>query len=106
MLSYNTANSLKTLEKYLEVVIDSLKPKRTIPSQLLTVNDGRTRPSSALNLLSLAPQMFRNQRLVSKSARVLSAKGEDTAELRVVYSRLVEQILLLADQVQPYAKRE
>ncbi|MCJ1475512.1 snoRNA-binding rRNA-processing protein utp10 [Lambiella insularis] len=100
---YDALILLKTLEKYLDVIIDSLKPKATISSYFLTFSDGRTRPSIALNLLSLPPQIFRTQRLLSKSARVLAKKDKEADQLRLIYSRLVEQTLLLADQVQPYA---
>ena len=93
------------MEKYLEVVLDALKPKPTVSIHFLNFSDGRSRASTALNLLSLPPNIFRAPRLISKSARLLSNKGEDAVQLRQMYSHLVEDTLLLAEQVEPYKKR-
>ena len=94
------------MDKYLEVVLDCLKPKPTVSIHLLTFSDGPTRASTALNLLSLPPNIFCAQRLVSKSARLLSINGDSAEKIRQIYSHLVEETLLLAEQVQPYKKRE
>ncbi|MCJ1402119.1 snoRNA-binding rRNA-processing protein utp10 [Xylographa trunciseda] len=101
---YSPLMQLKTMEKYLGVILDSLKPKPTVSNNFLTFNDGRTRASTALNLLSLPPNIFRAQRLISRSARLLSKKNEDAEQFRQIYARLVEDTLLLAEQVQPYKK--
>ncbi|MCJ1284859.1 snoRNA-binding rRNA-processing protein utp10 [Xylographa opegraphella] len=101
---YSPLIQLKTMEKYLEVVLDSLKPKPTVSSHFLTFGDGRTRTSTAMNLLSLPPNIFRAPRLISRSARLLSDKSDDVVQLRQIYSNLVEATLLLAEQVRPYTK--
>lgn len=99
---------MQTVDKYLEVALDSLKPKPTYSSHLLGFNNGRTPASSVLNLLSLPPHIFRGNRLISRTAKLLPTIGEDADQdadqLRLVYARLVQQTLLLADQVQPYKK--
>jgi len=92
------------VDKYLEVALDSLKPKPTASGHLLGFGDGRTPASSVLNLLSLPPQIFRGRRLISRTAKLLLTTGQDADQLRQVYARLVQQTLLLADQVQPYKK--
>ncbi|MCJ1435688.1 snoRNA-binding rRNA-processing protein utp10 [Xylographa pallens] len=101
---YSPLIQLRTMEKYLEVVLDSLKSKPTVSSHFLTFSDGRSRASTALNLLSLPPNIFRAPRLILRSARLLSNKSEDAVQLRQIYSHLVENTLLLAEQVQPYKK--
>jgi len=92
------------MDKYLEIALDSLKPKPTISGHLLSFDDGRTRASTVLNLLSLPPQIFRGHRLVSRTAKLLLKTSQETDQLRQIYARLVQQTLLLADQVQPYKK--
>ena len=92
------------MDKYLEVALDFLKPKPTTSSHLLGFDDGRSRASTVLNLLSLPPQIFRGHRLTSRTAKLLLTAGQDAEQLRRVYAQLVQRTLLLADQVQPYKK--
>ena len=93
------------MERYLEVVLDSLKPKPTFSSHLLTFGDGRTPASTALTLLPIPAQIFRAPRLISKVAKVLRIDDQETLEVRKLYSQLIEQTLRLAEQLQPYENR-
>ena len=90
----------------MEVILDSLKPKPTLSGHLLSFDDGRTRATTVLNLLSLPAPILRGQRLRLKTEKVLLAGRPDAEQLRKLYARLVEQTLLLSDQVQPYKKRK
>lgn len=90
------------MDKYLEIIIDCLKPKPTISAHLLHVADGETYLAKALNLLTLPPRIFRMQRLMSKTARSLTKQDDEALEIRKLYSRMVERTLILADQMQQY----
>ena len=90
------------MAKYLDVVLDSLKPKPAFSSHLLIFGDGRTRASIALTLLPILAQIFRAPRLISKVAKVLRTDDQESLEVRKLYSQLIEQTLRLAEQLQPY----
>ena len=101
---YSALVQLTTMEKYLDVVLDSLKPKPTVSNYLLNSADDRTQASMAYNLLLLLPQIFGSQKLVSKLAKALSIESTEAHRLRRVYSRIVEQTILLADQTHTFKK--
>ena len=83
------------MEKYIETVIDCLKPEPKLSSTLITLGDGQTRASAALNLLSLPSKIFYAQCLATKVGKVLSKGDESALELRSLYSRMIEQMLSL-----------
>jgi U3 small nucleolar RNA-associated protein 10 len=102
MDQYTALLQLKTMNRYLEVAIDCLKPKPSISGSLLSLDDGRTRASTVLSLLSLPTEIFRAQHLISKAAKTLYAKAEDAKQLHQVYAQLVGSTLTLAGQIEPY----
>ena len=86
------------------MVIDSLKPKPTISTHLLSLKEGRTRASTAFNLMTLPLQILRTSKIRSRVAKILGRENEHSEELRLLYARIVERILSFADEVQSNKK--
>ena len=94
---YNPTTQLHTLEKYLDLVSDSLNSKRTISERLLSFDEARRPVDIAANLLSLAPQLLSSQRLSAKISKIF-AKNDDNIDASAIsqsYSRIMVFILRL-----------
>lgn len=92
---YNPITQLHTLEKYLDLVSDSLKSKRTVSERLLSFDEARRPVDIATNLLSLVPQVLSSQRLSAKISKIVAKDDDniDSAAIRQSYSRIMEFIL-------------
>ncbi|KAL1962182.1 hypothetical protein VTN77DRAFT_528 [Rasamsonia byssochlamydoides] len=94
---------LLTYKKYLDLVSDSLQPKPGISQVLLGVgNDGASDPHKVAEVLlrSLA-YLLKHSSLGSKMGVVYTSDDKDAAaNIRVLFSQILEQILTLADAVQ------
>ena len=88
------------MHKYLELVFDSLRPKRTISDLLLNIgpDQGRTPTEVAHALLKLVPQLLAAKRLVSAISKSLQQNDEDAADLRDLYASILQQVLSIAQQ--------
>lgn len=97
--SFSVEIQLLSAVKYLELVVDILKPKPTFSAVLLSANEDKELDphKKALNELSLLPHLLSQKRLVSKTGKLLDHDDMDAARVRELYSQLLENILAMAD---------
>jgi len=97
--SFSVEVQLLSVEKYLEMVGDILKPKPTFSNILLSANEGGdSEPYQiASNELALLPYLLSQQRLAVNTGKLLERDDMDAARIRELYSSLLEHILALAD---------
>lgn len=86
--------TLQTIEKYLSVISDILKPKPSISEYLVSVARPNTGVAVA-NLLPLTSVILKKKRLVSKTRELLTQEAENDAPVRVLYERVVEMVFVL-----------
>ena len=102
---YSCAVQLKTVDRYIEVVLDTLKPKPTSVSQhLVSHENGRNKASAAVALLQLPAQLLRAPRLTSTIVKLLVRDDKGAEEIRSTYSHLVRQTLALSTQSSSFKK--
>ena len=92
------ADTPKTIQKYIELIADALRPKRTISELLLSTGTGQGRsvPEVAHRLLKLAPRLLSAKNLISGVSKCLQQNGGEAATLRDTYSSILQQTLGLA----------
>jgi hypothetical protein len=83
------------MEKYLDVILDCLTPKKILSDPLLNF-DSRSRQAIALNLLTLPAKILGGRQLATRLAKVLGRQKEGKEEFRRIHSRMIEQVLTLA----------
>ena len=93
-----------TVEKYLDVILDILKPKPTSSSYLVTIDQGYTPESAANNLLPLPSMILGAKQLISRTARILSEEKQEADMIRTIYGRLLEQIFVLSEKTKYHKK--
>ncbi len=92
------ADGVQTVEKYLDVAFDILKPKPTSSSCLVTMDKDHTPESILANLLSLPSMILSDEHLISRTAKVLNEEKEEADIIRATYGRLLEQIFALSQK--------
>lgn len=88
--------SLQTVEKYLAVNLDILKPKPTISQHLVVVEGDRIAETVIAKMLPLLTVILRGERLINKTNKALVRNGENAVFIRALYAQILEQILLLS----------
>lgn len=94
---------LQTYAKYLNLVSDSLAAKPSISQVLLGIgsDDGREPPKVAVDLLRALAHLFKHSSLKAKMAKAFSSDEDNVpAQIRTLFSRILEQILLIGDSAQ------
>ena len=86
------------------MVLDTLKPKRTSSLCLVSVDKAHTPENVATNLLSLPSMILGAERLVSRTAIILSEETEDANIIRATYGRTLEQVFVLAGKTKDNKK--
>lgn len=83
------------MHKYLELVFDALRPKRTISELLLNISSdqGKSPPEVAQELLKLVPHLLGAKHLVSAVSKSLQQNDNDAADIRVLYASILQQTL-------------
>ncbi len=97
---------MQTIEKYLDVALDILKPKPTSSSYLVTINEGHPPESIITNLLPLPSMILSTKLLVLNTARVLTQENEEANMIRATYGRLLHQIFTLSEKTKHNKKLE
>jgi len=95
---YDVKAQIRTMERYLEVILDARKPKPTFSTSLLMTNKNGNVEVTAVNMLQLPIKILGDQQLASKVTQKLNKDGEDAATIRSSYAQLLEKIFLLAEQ--------
>lgn len=93
---------LTTYSKYLNLVIDSFKPKPGISQVLLGIgsDDGRDPQKVAVDLLRDLAHLFKHSSLKSKLEAVFDTETPAAAESRACFSRVLQQVLDIGESVQ------
>lgn len=82
---------------------DSITPKPGISQVLLGIggDDGREPQKVAVDLLRALAYLFKHSSLKAKIADALASEDEETSgQIRVLFSRILEQVLAIGDSVQ------
>ena len=97
---------LQTISKYIDLVGDALKPKRTISERLLSLGADGNADSVLADLLLLPTQMLSSSRLITRTAKLLSKKnGDDVEIVRHCYDYMLEQVLSIMARIKEKKKR-
>ncbi|KAI2795239.1 U3 small nucleolar RNA-associated protein 10 [Penicillium oxalicum] len=93
---------LTTYSKYLNLVIDSLKPKPGISKVLLGIgsDDGREPQKVAVDLLRDLAHLLKHSTLKAKLEAAFETENEVADQVRACFSRVLEQVLGLGELVQ------
>lgn len=100
MSVYLEVNPVQSAISYLDVVIDALKPERTVSQVLLCLNgsDGRDFSQAAVNVLLVLKSVLSSPTL---GARISRSSNEEAWNARkpLVFSSLIQKLLGLAARV-------
>lgn len=93
---------LTTYSKYLNLVIDSFKPKPGISQVLLGIgsDDGRDPQKVAVDLLRDLAHLFKHSSLKSKLEAVFETETPAADDARACFSRVLQQVLDIGESVQ------
>ncbi|OCL06827.1 hypothetical protein AOQ84DRAFT_69825 [Glonium stellatum] len=92
--------AVQASKRYLDLIDDSLRPKRTVSDVLFGLNekDANQVESSLLNLLSSLAEILDGQRLHARLSRVLRHDSE-AEKLRVAFTEAMEKTIQISQQV-------
>lgn len=98
MGSFSPQDQLTAALKYLDLVQDSLQPKRTISELVFVFNEKSAQQveQSILNLLGSLAQLLRARSLHVQIMRGLERGGEDAEILQSGYANLLERVMNLS----------
>ena len=82
----------------MEVTIDSFKPEPRMTSQILSSDRGKEREVTCGSLIRLSSHLLVSPQLSNRLAKALSKDDGGAAEVRRLYSRMVEQGLHLTEE--------
>lgn len=95
---------LQTVEKYLAVNLDILKPKPTISQHLVLVEGDRIAETVIARMLPLLTVILREERLINKTAKALALNGQNAVVIRALYAQIIEQIIMLSRRIRHHRK--
>lgn len=92
---------LVTYSKYLNLIIDSFKPKPGISQVLLGIgsDDGRDPQKVAVDLLRDLAHLFKHSSLKAKLEAVFDTETQAADESRACFSRVLQQVLDIGESV-------
>ena len=92
---------LTTYSKYLNLVIDSFKPKPSISQILLGIgsDDGRDPQKVTIDLLRDLAHLMKHSSLKSKLEAAFETENDVAAQVRACFSRVLEQVLMIGESV-------
>ena len=80
------------------VILDLLKPKPTFSAYLITAGSASNSQDTAVNLLSHLTALLGDSHLVSKSSQAFAQTEHQVDHLRLILTRVMDQILMLSRQ--------
>ncbi|KAH7044631.1 hypothetical protein B0J12DRAFT_184176 [Macrophomina phaseolina] len=100
MKMFDPATNLKASRRYLDLVEDALKPKRTMSEVLFTLNEKDTNQISdtAIALLKALSTLLQDNQLHNRVLRVLKEENEDAVAVRNVFTQLLEKTIQMSQQ--------
>ncbi|KAG5981967.1 hypothetical protein E4U55_002453 [Claviceps digitariae] len=99
---FDIKTQLETFVKVLDLVADLFTPKPSISFVLLGISedgDDKDIEKVALRQLSALPSFLANKKLRLQITKLVDREDMDAAEVRELYSSLLEKVLVLADSV-------
>ncbi|KAI2637419.1 armadillo-type protein [Xylaria nigripes] len=92
---------LRSLIKLLNLVGDIFQPRPNISAVLLNTNEQSVRDPEKIGLgqLALLPHLLSSRKLTAQISRLSERDDMEAAEIRDLYSTLLEDLLLLADSL-------
>lgn len=99
--SFDAAVQMHTVLKSIDLCVDILQPKSVYAAVLLGSGDSTTSipHATALRQLEILPTILSNPRLVSQTSKQLLRDEMDAANLRDLYSSMLERVLSFAETV-------
>ena len=86
------SNALQMVKQFLNLILDARNPKPTFSRSLLSLDDVERAIS---NLLALPPATLFDANLISRVSRKLRDGGEDAANIRALFTNILEDTLIL-----------
>lgn len=93
-LHVDHSNLLQMVKQFLDLIVDARNPKPTFSKSLLQLDDV---DGAISNLLPLAPAILGDANLFSKASRRLGDGGEDTANIRALFTNILEDTFTLSE---------
>ncbi|KKY13464.1 putative ssu processome component [Diplodia seriata] len=100
MRMFDPATNLRASRRYLELVEDALKPKRTMSEVLFSLNekDADQIQETGVTLLEALSSLLQDSYLHSRVLRVLREDSEDATAVRNVFTQLLEKTIQMSQQ--------
>lgn len=100
MRMFDPATNLKASRRYLDLVEDALKPKRTMSEVLFTLNekDADQIQDTAITLLDALSNLLQDGQLHNRVLRVLREENEEATAVRNVFTQLLEKTIQMSQQ--------
>ena len=86
------SNVLQMVKQFLDLILDAQNPKPTFSRSLLSLDDVE---GAISNLLALPPATLFDANLISRASRKLRDGGEDAANIRALFTNILEDTLIL-----------
>lgn len=96
---YDVENRLRTMQKYLEVILDAWSAKPSLSASLITIDNERTVDSATENLLPLASSILGDEAFAFEVKATINRSNENATAVRNSYAQTLQQIFLLSEQV-------
>jgi len=87
----------QTIQRYVQTIIDTRKPKPAQASALVTIDDRHSVEDVVANLLPLACAMLSDVDLVHKVSKTLRYEGDIVDDARTSYAQILEQVFVLSE---------
>ncbi|KAL0259357.1 snoRNA-binding rRNA-processing protein utp10 [Diplodia seriata] len=100
MRMFDPATNLRASRRYLELVEDALRPKRTMSEVLFSLNekDADQIQETGVTLLEALSSLLQDSYLHSRVLKVLREDSEDATAVRNVFTQLLEKTIQMSQQ--------
>lgn len=88
--------SFQMIEKYLSVILDTLKPKSMSSDSLVIDNVGFDAEHRVTNLLPFLTVILKSPSFVSKTQEILDREEDFVRTIRVIYEQVAKQAFILS----------
>lgn len=91
---YSVKTRLQMVKQFLDLILDTQKPKPTFSKSLLQLDDV---DGAISNLLPLAPAILSDATLISKASKSLCDGGEGATNIRGLFANILEDTFILSE---------
>ncbi|KAL8737733.1 MAG: hypothetical protein Q9181_001390 [Wetmoreana brouardii] len=93
---YQVETQFQTVERYMTTILDSLEPKPTFSTHLMTRSPLENPMKHTTNMLSHLIMLFGDKRLISKSSRAFTLESSHVDGLRTILSHVMDHVLSIS----------